>query len=124
MTGPRTIKFYLAEIQGCSQWSKIIFFYRGGKCSWSWNWQNIKKKGYDLLATVQVEPILRKNENVLTHEDILVTSRYLQKQTKTTKTDYHFGTTGHIYGFGYGPIYSSNQKTQHTVDKFAKSKLF
>ena len=59
---------------------------------------NIRKKGYVLLATVQVEPILRKNENMLTREDILVTNRFLRNQTQTTKKDYHFGTTGHIFG--------------------------
>ena len=27
--------------------------------------------------------------------------------------NYHFGTIGHIYGFGYGPVYTSNLEKQN-----------
>ena len=83
-----------------------------------------KTKGYILLATIQAEPILCKYNSVLTRDDILTANKYLRNQTQSSKKDYHFGTKGHIYDFGYGPVYTSNIETKHTVDKFSKSKYF
>ena len=86
---------------------------------------NIRKKGYVLLATVQVEPILRKNENMLTREDILVTNRFLRNQTQTTKKDYHFGTTGHIYmGLAMVLFVHPTQKHNKLWISLQKNKLF
>ena len=82
-----------------------------------------RTKGYVLLATIQSEPVLRQHNTMICHDDILIAKKFLRNQTQTSKKDYHYGTTGHIYGFGYGPVYSSNPTTKHTVEKFAKSKL-
>ena len=83
---------------------------------------DINNKGYILLATIQSEQILRNNKNTLSREDILIAKKFLRNQTESTKKDYHFGTSGHIFGFGYGPVYKSNEETKYTIDRFAKSK--
>ena len=67
---------------------------------------------------------MRKDKTVIIREDILLANKYLRNQTQSTNKDYHFDTTGHSYGFGFGPVYLSNNETQHTVDSFAKSRLF
>ena len=36
--------------------------------------------------------------------------------------NYHFETTGRIYGFSFGPVYKYNSDTKHSIEKFAKSK--
>ena len=80
-------------------------------------------KGYVLLATIQSEPFLRTKSDSFTRDDMLIAKKFLQNQTQSSKTDYHFGTTGNIYGFGYGPVYTSNKDTQYSIDRFAKSKF-
>ena len=102
---------------------KLSFFTETGNIVDSENKFN-KTKGYVLLATIQAEPILHKYNDVLTRDDILTANKYLRNQTQSSKKDYHFSTTGHIYDFGYGPVYTSNIETKHTVNKFAKSKYF
>ena len=77
---------------------------------------------YQRLATIQCEQILRNNKTILSRDDILVAKKFLRNQTQSTKKDYHFGTSGHIFGFGYGPVYKSNEETKYTIDRFAKSK--
>ena len=83
---------------------------------------DINKKGYILLATIQNELMLRNDPTTLSRDNILIAKKYLRNQTQSSKKDYHFGTTGHIYGLGFGPIYASNNETKYTIDHFTKSK--
>ena len=80
-------------------------------------------KGYVLLATIQTELLLRTKSDSFTRDDMLIAKKFLRNQTQSSKKDYHFGTTGNIYGFSYGPVYTSNKDTQYSIDRFAKSKF-
>ena len=100
---------------------KNSFFTEVGKMIQGENAQ-IKKEGYVVLATFQAEHKLRNlNENI-NNMDLSVAKKYLRNQVVNSKKDYHFGTTGRIHGFGFGPVYSSNAETGHSIEKFAKSK--
>ena len=80
-------------------------------------------KGYVILATVQCEQAFRNSTTKFTVDDVSLVNRYLRNQTKSTHKEYYSRTTGNIYGFGYGPVYSSNCKTKYTIDRFATSKF-
>ena len=82
----------------------------------------INKEGYVILATLQAEHKLRNlNENI-NNLDLVVAKKDLRNQVANSKKDYHFGTTGRIHGFGFGPVYSSNAETGHSIEKIEKSK--
>ena len=55
------------------------------------------------MATLQAEHKLRNlNENI-NNLDLVVAKKDLRNQVANSKKDYHFGTTGRIHGFGFGP---------------------
>ena len=83
----------------------------------------MKRDGYVILATIQLEPKLREFSENINANDLLIANKYLRNQVVNSKSDYHLGTTGTIHGFGFGPVYSSNAVTQHSIDKIAKSKF-
>ena len=75
------------------------------------------------LLLYNLYQLLRKNPTSFSRDDILIPQKILRNQTKTSKKEYHFGTTGNIYNFGYGPVYTFNAETQYTIDQFAKSEF-
>ena len=77
---------------------------------------------YVVLAIIQAEPLLRNISNNIDLDDVQLARKYVKKQVQVSNKDYHYGTTGTIHGFGYGPIYTSNIITRHTIDTFAKSR--
>ena len=81
------------------------------------------KKGYVILAAVQSEQAIRKSEIKFSVDDVSLAKKYLRNQAQSSNKEYHFGTTDNIFGFGYGPVYSSNSEIQYTIDRFAKSKF-
>ena len=109
------------KIQRHIEGEQIILYYKNWKFDGHRKLQH-QQKGYILLATIQSEPMLRNDPTTLTQDNILIAKKYLRNQTQSSKKDYHFGTTGHIYGFGFGSFYASNNETKYTIDRFAKSK--
>ena len=101
--------------------TKLSFFTETGKVIEGVN-NDINSEGYVVLATIQSEPKIREFENNFILTDITIAKKFLRNQVQSSKKEYHYGTTGHIYGFGYSPVYSSNAETQYTIDRFAKSK--
>ena len=82
---------------------------------------HLNTKGYVVLGTIQFEEHFEKMPNLISPEDLKIAQKYFYNQTKNNSADYHFGTTGSIFSFGYGPRYSKNPKTQHSIDRLANS---
>ena len=83
---------------------------------------HLNKRGFVVLGTIQIEESFEKMPNLISGEDLKLAKKYCYNQTKNNSADYHFGTTGSIFSFGYGPRYKKNPLTQHSIDKFANSK--
>ena len=81
------------------------------------------KKSYVILAAIQLEQAICRSDIKFTVDDVSLTKKYLRNQTQRSNKEYHFGTTGNIFGFGYGAVYSSNYETQYNIGRFAKSKF-
>ena len=113
--------FILAKFKDMLKVNKLSFVTETGHLIDIENY-DINKKGYIFVAAIQNEPMLRNDPTTLSRDNILLAKKYLRNQTQSSKKDYHFGTTDHIYGFGFGPVYASNNETKYTIDCFAKSK--
>ena len=79
------------------------------------------KDCYVILAILQSEESLRKLDEMVTADDVILAKKYLRNQVVASEKKYHYGTTGTIHGFGFGPVYKSNEDTKHSIEMFAKS---
>ena len=80
-----------------------------------------KHEGYVILGTIQSEQSLRDLRRQFSANDLKLAKTHLRNQVVNSSKTYHFGTTGTIHGFGFGPVYKSNEVTNHSIEKFAKS---
>ena len=81
---------------------------------------NLQRHGYILLAAMQVSKQWQKNEILITDERYDLIKRYYVNQVKQNHNTYHFGTSGTIFGLGYGPKCHRN-KDGHSIDRYSNS---
>ena len=99
---------------------KICFFTETGDLVGPLNGEK-SKDCYVILAMLQSEEALRDLDEQVTDNDVILAKKYLRNQVVGTEKKYHYGTTGTIHGFGFGPVYKSNEDTKHSIEMFAKS---
>ena len=75
-----------------------------------------------LLAMIHLDKKTQKSKLFFEEKDMKLMKRYLRNQITTTSKNYHFNTTGTIYGFGYGPKSNKNEYG-HSICRFANSKF-
>ena len=100
--------------------SVYVFFDEFGKLI---NYKDIEKqrKVYVLLAMAEKNEAMKKEEFTINHTDIELANKFLINQQK--KDGYfHFDTMGTIFGLGYGPKYSIDEKTNQSIGQFAFKK--
>ena len=81
-----------------------------------------KDRCYVMLSIIQVDKDLHKAEPFIFDEDVSLLKRFYINQIAVKKGNYHFDTTGTIYGLGYGPK-SNRNEFGHSVCKYANSKF-
>ena len=99
---------------------KISFFTETGDLIGSLDREK-SKDCYVILAIFQSEEALRKLDKRVKADDVILAKKYLRNQVVASEKNYHYGTTGTIHGFGFGPVYKSNEDTKHSIEMFAKS---
>jgi len=75
---------------------------------------------YVLLSLIHIEKKCHKSSSFVKQEEIPLMKRFLRNQILSTKGNYHFNTTGTIYGIGYGSK-SNRNEYGHSVCIFANS---
>ena len=84
---------------------------------------NEKAKGcYVIMAILQSEEELRKLNLPVSANDVNLAKKFLKNEVVPSNKSYHYETTGIIHGFGFGLVYKLNERTKHSIEKFAKSK--
>ena len=58
----------------------------------------------------------------MTEPDFEVAKKYYINQIKQNSGRYHFGTSGTIFGLGYGPKCHRNEHG-HSIDRYSSSKF-
>ena len=82
---------------------------------------NTNRHGYVLLAFIKLDKSW-KNQNILMTENrSQIANKFYINQIKQKQGNYHFGTSGIIYGLGYGPKCHRNEHG-HSVDRYSNSK--
>ena len=116
----RNVVFILIAIHEISYMENLIFFTEKGDMITQLNLDG-SRQGYVLIAVVKVTKSWQKKKILLSEERFNLTSRFYINQIKQTHGAYHFGTSGTIYGLGYGPKCHRNQ-FGHSIDRYSTSK--
>ena len=66
---------------------------------------NNNRRGYVFIAAIRVTKSSQNKQALLTEERFNIVSKFYINQIKQSQGTYHFGTSGTIYGLGYGPKY-------------------
>ena len=111
----------IVRLQDVLEIQKISFFTETGYMIESPNKEKAKDC-YVILAILQSEEALRKINSPVTANDVNLAKKFLKNEVVPSNKSYHYETTGIIHGFGYGPVYKLNERTKHSIEKFAKSK--
>ena len=82
---------------------------------------NKKEQCYVLLSIVQINKSCQKSQPIIFNNDLGLMKIFFINQISAKKGNYHFNTTGAIYGLEYGPK-SNKNKFGHSIAKFANCK--
>ena len=85
---------------------------------------HLNNEGYVILGTIQANKMFRQTLVSFSIYELNLTKFFCYNQTNKNRNNHHFGTTGAIHSFGYGPMYNLNPETKHSIDKFANRKFF
>ena len=76
-----------------------------------------------MLATIHIQKKWHSKDIVMTESRLQLVKKFYINQIKSNHGVYHFGTSGTIYGLGYGPKFHRN-KFGHSIDRYSNSKSF
>ena len=82
---------------------------------------NTNMHGYVLLAFIQLEKNWKTQNILMTENRLQIANKFYINQIKQKQGNYHFGTSGTIFGLLYGPKCHRN-KHGHSVDQYSNSK--
>ena len=82
---------------------------------------NTNMHGYVLLAFIQLEKNWKTQNILMTENRLQIANKFYINQIKQKQGNYHFGTSGTIFGLGYGPKCHRN-KHGHSIDRYSNSK--
>ena len=100
--------------------SGLIFFDELG-CRLETNKLEKQKKAYVLLGMVEKSDKVTKTGIFIDSKDIELANKLWVNQIKNDGS-FHFDTSGKIFGLGFGPKYSIDEKTNLSVGQFATKK--
>ena len=100
---------------------KLEFHTEQGHMISDYDVQFQKNQCYILLSIIHINKTNQKSHPLTLQEDLDIMKRFYINQIAIKKGNYHFNTTGTIYGLGYGPK-SNRNEFGHSVCKFANSK--
>ena len=115
----RNMIYVLVAIHEVMHIENIIFYTEKGDAILQSD-LNPNRQGYVLLASIQVAKKWMKNDILITDERYELINKYYINQIKQKQGSYHFGTTGTIFGLGYGPKCHRN-KDGHSIDRYSNS---
>ena len=81
-----------------------------------------KARCYAILSVIKMDKKVLKMKPIITQSDLPLMKRFYVNQIALRKGNYHFNTTGTIYGLGYGPK-SNRNEYGHSVCKYANRKF-
>ena len=86
-----------------------------------YNLNTHKDQCYVILSIIKIDKNVQKMNPLIFEDDLSLMKRFYNYQIAVKKGNYHFNTTGTIYGLGNGPKSNLNE-FGHSVCKYATSK--
>ena len=121
-TSKNTI-FVIVRLADLSHIDKLQFNTHLGHMIQKYNLNNHKDQCYVMLSIIKIDKNVQKMDPLIFENDLPLMKRFYNNQIAVKKGNYHFNTTGTIYGLGYGPK-SNRNELGHSVCKYATSKLY
>ena len=118
----RNMIFVLIAIYEVMYMDYLIFFTEMGDMI-SQTGIDKNRHGYVLLAAIKVQKIWQKKDILITDERYELVNKFYFNQIKQNQGTYHFGTSGKIFGLGYGPKFRKNEHG-HSINRYSNSKFF
>ena len=112
--------YILIAIQEVIHFDHLVFFTEKGKMIPCLS-MNEDRHGYVLLAIIKVKKNWQKLDILMPQSNHDLVKKFYINQIKNGSGSYHFGTSGTIYGLGYGPKFHKNQYG-HSIDRYSNSK--
>ena len=112
--------YVLVAIQEVIHLDNLVFFTEKGEmipCSS----MDGDRRGYVLLALIKVKKIWQNRDILMPQSKHELIKKFYINQIKNGSGSYHYGTSGTIYGLGYGPKFHKNQHG-HSIDRYSTSK--
>ena len=123
---PSTTKYssiyFMVRLSNMISLDKLEFHTEQGHMISDYDVRFQKNQCYILLAIIHIDKTNQKSHPLILNEDLDLMKRFYINQIAIKKGNYHFNTTGTIYGLGYGPK-SNRNEFGHSVCKFANSKF-
>ena len=115
------VMYILIALQEVKQIENLIFFTELGELVLRED-LNLKRHGYILLAATKVCKKWQNTETLITDDRHDLIKKFYVNQIKQNQGTYHFGTSGTIFGLGYGPKCHKN-KDGHSIDRYSSSEF-
>ena len=78
---------------------------------------NPDRHGYVLLAFIRVLKKWKNEKILLNKEPLEIANKFFINQIQQKQGNYHYGTSGTIFGLGYGPkFYRNNSMDIQLID--------
>ena len=74
-----------------------------------------------MLATIKIKKEWHSKDIVMIEPRLQLVKKFYINQIKSKHGVYHFGTSGTIFGLGYGPKFHQN-KHVHSIDRYSNRK--
>ena len=110
--------FFVVRLKDISSIPNLQFHTELGKMINKYQVDFEKHQCFVLLSIIFMDKTQQNMQPMIKNEDIPLMKRYFINQITTKKGNYHFNTTGTIYGLGYGPKCNKNE-FGHSIGKFA-----
>lgn len=119
---PKNTMYVLVRLNDIFHIPKVQYHTELGKMISKYQLDKDRDHCYVLLSMIHIEKKVKNSPSFVEQNDLQLMKRFLRNQISTTTKNYHFNTTGTIYGFGYGPKSNKNEYG-HSVCRFATSKF-
>ena len=77
---------------------------------------------YVTLSIIKIDKQIQETEPIIVDSDLTLMKHFFVNQIAIKKGNYHFNTTGTIYGLGYGPKLNRNEYG-HSLCKYTNREL-
>ena len=113
--------YFVVRLSDLAELNNLQFHTELGHMIQKLNLKVHRDKCYVVLSIIQIDKDTQYSGDLIVEDDIDLMKKYFINQIAIKKGNYHFNTSGTIYGLGYGPK-SNRNEYGHSVCRFANSK--